>query len=164
MKKKITVIALVYLLLSLFVLTGCTPSAQNTTANISIGFKQTGNAGSYDESLSVFTIGSRMYIAVNVQILTNLQRNTSYIVEIIIPRTDYIITDPQGGLDEDKQESISGGYKLTYTVMGSKNAAKEKMLFSAVPYSEGSAEIKVTIYTADGEKVKGYSHTVFFEF
>jgi len=162
MRKNLTLGYIVYLLLGLFVLASCTPSAEDSNASISIGFKQSGGAGEYNESLSEFIIGSRMYIVINVQVLTNSNQNSSYIVEIVVPRTNEIITDPQGGIDADKVEQISGGTKLTYTVYGSKNANKEKMLFSAIPYLEGSADIRVTIYTADSDKVKGYSHKVFF--
>ena len=155
------IIAMMILLIGLLVLQGCT---KVTSVEIAIGFKQTGGAGEYNESLSEFEIGTRMFVAAYVQIITNSNQNKNYTVEIIIPRSNDIITDPQGGLMQDKLESITGGYKLTYTVWGSKNANKEKMLFSAIPYQETSAVFEVYIYDSDGDLLKGYSHEIFFKY
>ena len=146
-----------------FSLTGC---GVKTTPSVVIGFKTNGQqSGEYSEAIEEFIIGERFYCAVAVKLVTNKKKPRDYTVEIEIPKTTEVQMTERGGLEpfSKYEDQVSHTTTLKYNVQGSKEAVQQKMMFSGVPFEEGSVRISVKIYDEDNELVgNGYFMVIYF--
>lgn len=153
---------LLLVLMSAFTLTGCV----KTTPSVVIGFKTNGQqSGEYSEAIEEFVIGERFYCAVAVKLVTNKKKPRDYTVEIEIPKTTEVQMTERGGLEpfSKYEDQVSHTTTLKYNVQGSKEAVQQKMMFSGVPFEEGSVRISVKIYDEDNELVgNGYFMVIYF--
>ena len=159
MKKAISLVLV--LVAFTLVLAGCEVS---TMPSVSIGLKQTGSAGEYNESLQELEVEERFYGVIKIKMITDSQEIKDYKVVVELPKTKEVEVNRDGGLKPDSQVEENGKTILNFTVKGSKEATHENIHFTGVPFEKGTAVITVMIYDENGVAVNsGYDKTIYFD-
>ena len=134
------------------------------TPSVTFAFKNVDSAADYNESLTSFEVGKRFYTCIAIKLVTDKKKPHDYQVVVRVPHTKEVEVKGMGGLepdsiewDEENEETV-----LTFTIQGYQEATTEKILFYGTPTDEGEAEMSVRIYDEDGEKVDGWTRTIFF--
>lgn len=148
----------------MFNLSSCRKVKVIPSANF--GFKTTGDAATYDETITEFEVGKRFYTCITIKLMTNKKKPNDYQVVVEVPKTKEVEVKGMGGLEPDSNEWDEANEltRMTFTMQGFEDAPGEKILFYGTPTNEGEAKMTVHIYDKNGEEIYGNYRVVFFQY
>jgi hypothetical protein len=156
----------VLLLITMLLVLTLSACKLESSAAVTFGYKDTGDASSFSPNLQEFTIGDTMYIGIKVSIATNKKSPRDFKVEIITENIREVEITRDGGLTPDSVDDSDPGYVvMTFTMEGKKESPKEEIFtFQGVPFEEGSSTITIIIYDEDGNRVASYDDMIYFRY
>ena len=163
-KQKLFLSKLMSVILLVGIAMSMTSCKVTETPSVTFAFKTVDTAADYTESLTSFEVGRRFYTCIAIRLVTDKKKAHDYQVVVCVPHTREVEVRGMGGIepdsiewDEENEQTV-----LTFTIQGYAEATTEKILFYGTPTDEGEAEMSVRIYDEDGERVGGWTRTIFF--